>query len=226
MEQAQNSGFKTPMKKLNRTSITNFSYKTLCIVFFGSPCISWFIHFIIYLTNLSVAMSFDICFIIFPPTLLVAWCTYPRPIFFASIASNIRWRIFTASKLLLVTKSILVKSVSSNFKNIYILSKDSSVGLFYIVRHQRLLQTEFIIILSLIVLLRGNFLFRSIGDLQTSIKNSKSWQLCFYDLPIKSITGQYSHFLLRGAIQTNWICWEFFPKEGGGGSSQFPKPLF
>ena len=90
-----------------------------CILYWSHYLnISWFIHFIIYLKNLPVAMSLDICFIIFPPTLLVAWCTYPRPIFFASIASNIRWRIFTASKLLLVTKTILVKSVCSNFKNI------------------------------------------------------------------------------------------------------------
>jgi len=39
VEQNLNSGFKTPMKKLNRTSITNLSYNTLCIIFFGSPCI-------------------------------------------------------------------------------------------------------------------------------------------------------------------------------------------
>ena len=38
MERAQNSDSETPVEKLNPTSTTDFSYKTLCIVFFGAPC--------------------------------------------------------------------------------------------------------------------------------------------------------------------------------------------
>ena len=44
MERARNSDSVTPVEKLNPTSTTDFSYKTLCIVFFGAPCICIWIY--------------------------------------------------------------------------------------------------------------------------------------------------------------------------------------
>ena len=55
MKGAQNSGSESSVKKYNWTFTTDSSYKTLCIVFFGSPCIRF--GFFLLEKDTSSAMS-------------------------------------------------------------------------------------------------------------------------------------------------------------------------
>ena len=79
VKRARDSGSETSVKKLNWTYTTNLTYRTLCIVFFGSPC-TWllsvvklsFIYFalvvpkhaeqILFMTSGKICVNLDIIF--------------------------------------------------------------------------------------------------------------------------------------------------------------------